>query len=342
MIVPDESLYWLDLNYNFYYSVVIIPIAIILNTISFIIFINKKMNRNLFTGYINAFLCILNNIALTFSMGTSIFQYMIYIERPFVPITSSHSPVYSDVTCKLFGFTKRYLFHLPAVYQAFISFHCYTLIKYPSGLIKKKYMYGVIVLAIAVFLAITNMPFAFYHYSKELVSVRSFVANSTKNYTYTNHNQTFCTFQEDIDYAMDIEDIFFRGVLPMILMLVFSIKSIKELKESSRRSNTTNSKNSNRNKFIRSMISMNILFIVLYIPWSVMLVYFHTYSYVIGDIGDSVTTTKLKLALTITESIVIINNYSPIFFNLYYNQNFRGILLRIKATDTSLTTTKVA
>jgi hypothetical protein len=327
MASTGEDLYWLELDYKFYYSVSILPFAIIANTTCFIIFINKKMNRHLFTGYINAFLCVLNNIALSLFMVKSIFEYLVYTNRPFTPITSSHSPVYSDLTCKLFGFTKRYLFHLPAIYQAFISFHCYTLIKYPSGLIKKKYIYALIIIGIALFLGFTNITFVFYHYSKEVVLVREVVVAG--NNTFVKYNQTFCKFQHDLDYAMDIEDIFFRGILPIILMLIFSLKSIKELKESSRRSKSTNTaNNSNRNKFIQSMVSMNILFIILYLPWSIILVYFHTYSYVIGDNGDSVETTKLKFALTLTESVVIINNYSPILFNLYYNQNFRAIFLR--------------
>jgi hypothetical protein len=338
MRATSEGLYWLDLRYNFYYSVVILPIAILLNTIGFLIFINKRMNhRHLFTGYINAFLCILNNMALTFYIATNIFAYSIYTKQPFMPITSSHSPVYSDLTCKLFGFIKRYLFHLPAVYQSFISFHCYTLIKYPSGLIKKKYIYLLIVIVIALLIAIINLPFAFYHYSKEIVIFKEVLNNSTIEY-----NQTFCTIQEDVDYIMDIQDVFIRGILPMILMLIFTVKSIRELNESSVRSNSTNNTILSKKKFIKSMISMNILFIILYLPWSIILVYFHTYSYVIGDaIGDIAQTTKLKFALTLTESIVIINNYSPIFFNLYYNQNFRGLFLRIKEVEMSLITTRI-
>ena len=109
----------LVLQINFYFSITVVPIGIVINILSIFIFKRKSLNKNTNMGYMYSTLSLFNICAL---MNSILFtQFLPYFD---IDITS-----YSEYGCKFLNLWRRFAKQSPSIHQILIAFMFYFSVK---------------------------------------------------------------------------------------------------------------------------------------------------------------------------------------------------------------------
>ena len=77
-------------------------------------------------------------------------------------------------------------------------------------------------------------------------------------------------------------------------------------------------------QFAITVIAVNVVFMVIYLPWTVTFVLYQTFHFM--DFNDPVLMKSLEtldVVIGIANCVAYLNNYSPFFINLMFNSIFR-------------------
>ena len=106
---------------SFYYLMITVPIGLIGNTVSFYIYTRPNLNRKTNTGFLYAWLCVLNIL--------SILQYA-FLTRS--SVLFGYTPTFP---CGLINYMRRTTFNWISWMQVYISFDRFVSVLYPMRVV---------------------------------------------------------------------------------------------------------------------------------------------------------------------------------------------------------------
>jgi hypothetical protein len=321
-----QSLQILSDKIYFYNSVTVLPIGIGLNAICLFVFSKNSLNKKTSIGYLYAILSAFNILTL---LNQVIYSAFIYYEVDLFSLSGTH--------CVLYNAAFSFFLHLPSTQQMIISlymfFNVFNSNRWFSKYLGKKF-YILAIFFYVLILLVGKLPYFFFFVNAKIEHVNSTDANL--NSTSLHYDYSCTTDSNRIDFASDMMDLLFRAYLPFMIIFTLNFLIIRRLTNSKKliRSDTqsNNSRVESMKKFKRettfalTVISMNGIYLFLYLPWSIAFTLFHVSEYVGYNLNKSITASNnssLELATTITDCVAYINNYSLFFISFQYNHLFK-------------------
>jgi hypothetical protein len=304
----------LESEIDFYFSITLQPIGCLFNIIALIVFSNKKLNNKNIFGFLYAWLCVFNIICLSNSFIFSILNFF-----------NIEAFSNSDLNCKfIFGWVK-YVTHVPSFQMVLVAFYLYVCTCHPS---KKEFLdkmkYTIIFITIGL-VTLVDCYYTIYYKGKiEEEEQTNIVEVETANQTTRFDCITSILIT---DFIADMIHIIMRAIVPFLLILILNILTIFGIVKnktglSSARSTKNRSKSNQRNRFSKSILGMNFIFIGIYTPWTICFIIFHlNHNFLMFPyIKDSI---EFQILLSIFECIAFLNNITPFFLSLAFNSLFR-------------------
>ena len=293
---------------RFYFSVIVIPIGIALNSISFIIFIRKRLNHKSIFGYLYAWQCIFDIISLLNELIFTIFEYK-----------DIEVIAHSRFTCKtLYGWVK-YVTHLPSFQMILIALYFYVSIAYHKErmLFHKYKLY--IVLFMIVFVTLINCVFIIYE--KEIMEeIEISYFNETINKTLVGYQIKYeCKTEFILDFSLDWINLAMRDFIPFITIFLLNFLAIRFLFKS--KTNVNSKIRKKEFSFIISIFVANFIFLGIYLPWSIVFVIYHV-NHSFYFFPSLIQSHLFEITATIFGSLAYLNNMTCFFTNIKFNYLF--------------------
>ena len=293
---------------RFYFSVIVIPIGIALNSISFIIFIRKRLNHKSIFGYLYAWQCIFDIISLLNELIFTIFEYK-----------DIEVIAHSRFTCKtLYGWVK-YVTHLPSFQMILIALYFYVSIAYHKErmLFHKYKLY--IVLFMIVFVTLINCVFIIYE--KEIMEeIEISYFNETINKTLVGYQIKYeCKTEFILDFSLDWINLAMRDFIPFITIFLLNFLAIRFLFKS--KTNVNSKIRKKEFSFIMSIFVANFIFLGIYLPWSIVFVIYHV-NHSFYFFPSLIQSHLFEITATIFGSLAYLNNMTCFFTNIKFNYLF--------------------
>lgn len=308
---------------NFYYSITIIPIGIILNIVTIIIFAtihrHKPTNSNLL--YIG--LSIYDLFALTNSI----------LFAQLLPSLNIWLVNYSNTLCILLNWWRKIIIQSPSWVQVLITLERYNSVVSANKINVLKSKRNLIIMLFLIFLIlfVVNMGHAWYFtivtIKNSTVSIQDI--NNFENYLITNVSFVIkvtqvCSSTITVSLVTDAVNVFFRFLAPFTIMVVLNVLLSKNLFASKRRSTGSTRRSFKRERnYTITVIGFNILFFTLNLPWSVWFVMSHLQKAGLG-FQSEMDAAILNLLNGVVFSIFYLNNLSSFILNMCFNKIFRS------------------
>lgn len=298
---------------NFYFSTVIIPIGILLNSLTILVFTfgeKSKINVNSNITLLNIGHCTYDTLAL---LNSILFSQML----PSIGINVMN---YSLSNCLALNWWRRTIGQATSWLQVVLTFERFVSVVYVNRFtfFKSKFVVIGILFSTFTILGFVNIgQFWFYIEAKQSV-------NNTANMTA---NQV-CTSSNSVALATDLINVFFRFLIPFIVMLTMNILLSRSLFRSKKRTNAKSQQLSNSASFKRernytiTIIGFNCVFFVLNIPWAIWYVLSHIQQAGLA-LQSSLDRAAINLLNSIVFSIFYLNNSSSFILNICFNRWFR-------------------
>jgi hypothetical protein len=316
-------------NMNFFFSVTVLPIGVVLNILSGIVFLRKSLNNKTNMGFLCAIFCLFNTIALLSAILMNSFMYN-YIELA----DSSKS------ACQFFSLWNSWTLHMPSFQQVIMSLDVFMSVNYPNRFqsfrTKKNYLRVIILMVFLTFLV--NLSYLFNNYDITFESDLNKTTNLTENKTEIRS----CSSYEAIGLMEDIINVLMRNVIPFVIMLTLNILMSRKL-FTSRKILGKIASLKKEYQFAISIVAMNFFFLIIYIPWSIAFVIYHVYAF-LPNLANLYLIEIFKFFQTIANCLAYINNFSVFFTNILFNYLFRNellFILRIRK-DNKITSSNMA
>lgn len=301
--------------FNLIFTSIVVPIGVIVNAIAVFVFFQKVLNNNTMNGFMNAFLCIYNIIALL----------NIFFITQFMPALGVNVLAASQFTCKFFTAWRLVFVQLPSLQQILITCFFYISIRYPARyqFYKSSKLVGQAMALVFIFLWLADMSTFWYNQTVIVIN------NTTVIHT--------CQGSWEIALSFDILFFGFRAVIPFTTLLFLNIKILEIINSSKRRvsqnrlslpnNGQPSSQPPSQNKYGKAILCINVLVFIFYTPWMIGFIL----NYVLGrtSLSSSVNMNILRLYYSISISFTYFFNCSPFFVNMYFNRLFRQEFLRI-------------
>jgi len=241
----------------------------------------------------------------------------------------------SEAVCKITVFLQNFLRQIPPWFEVYLTFDRYLAVCHPTKYKKireRKYITPICFLLVAL-LAIANIESFWYHLNHHVKPSHEGISSVQLGYhPYVNVSKGYyiskCMAKESIALSVDVISIMFRFVLPAFLMCVFSfliVKTVIESKKKTARKQSSVSidkqkaKKSRESSFTNTVIYMNIIFIILNTPVTIMLFVIHVYHSDYDVFTDSIIGNLYLITFDIS------NLYYGLrfVFNLIFNKVFQ-------------------
>jgi hypothetical protein len=308
-----------------YFAITVVPFGLILNIVSFFIFIRKRLNRNVIFGYLYAWLCLFDALSLSNEMVFGVLA--IYKIDP----TS-----YSELTCKTVYGWAMYVKHLPSFQMVLIAYYLYLNICTPR---KKELIHRhklTLVMSMVGFVTLVNLLYIFYGKEVGEIGENASFANAS-NVTLDIHFKNDCTTLTQIDFFLDMTNLSMRDFIPFTLIFILNYLTIRGFIES--RQAVSNRSQHRENKFMYSIIGSNLIFLLIYLPWAVVFFIYHLNDsfFILAHVIESDT---FETVVQLFECLAYVNNMTCFFLNLVFNSHFLNELLivfRMRPDEGSIT-----
>lgn len=137
------------------------------------------------------------------------------------------------------------------------------------------------------------------------------------------------------DAAADATNIILRVFMPFFIMFITSVVMSKNLMRSKNKFTSMSQNNQSgdlplkkEHQFIITIISMNILYLILFLPRSIAFLFSVIYTFH-STLEDIKIVLGLNLFRIVSECIAFINNFSVFFTSLAFNNLFRSELFDV-------------
>ena len=308
-------LYWkvfyenLANSINFYFLAVAIPFGCLTNLLSFIVFCRKRLNNDSNIGFYNQCFCMSNFITMLFSL--------LMYSGLFFPFDFNTD---SDWSCQFIMYSRKTIRELSPLLELFFTLDRFFRVCSPRKMLflKKKLNIFIIICIMLASMLAANFANAFF-YVKETRSVYLNDLNQSKVLI-----QKSCVANMTYTLISDFVLCFLRCFFPMIAMTILSILTIRKLNESSkvRTKITTETKKVNKdNQFTRSLIIVNLFFVIFNFPLA--------FIYVVKDIyfyaaSANYTYIIINFLWAMSFNLATLHYLSFFFLNYLFNHRFRS------------------
>ena len=288
---------YLSNEIDFYYSAIIIPIGIVLNLVTILIFARDKHKNK-------------SNINLLY-IGLSIYDIIaLFNSILFVQLLPSIGIIltdYSEINCVVLNWWRKLMGQAPSWIQVILTFERLANVIYINRFkfFKSKLIVIGILLLVLIVLGICNLGQVWY------VNVS---VNGT-NQTISGHK---CTALSAASLATDIVNVLLRFLVPFLAMLVMNVVLSRNLIRSKRRTLSWRKSFRRERNYTITIIGFNCLFFVLNLPWAIWYVVSH-----INQADSSLDLAFFNLLNAVAYSIFYLNNMSSFILNICFNWRFR-------------------
>lgn len=303
---------------NFYFSIIIIPIGIVLNILTIIIFSTQK-NRERNISNMNILyiaLCVYDILAL---FNSVLFAQLL----PSLDIILIN---YSDILCKLLSLWRKTIIQSPSWIQVLItvdrfrSVVCYNRFTF----LKKKSTLIIMLILIFVIFLVVNMD-QIWFYTIPVVNFNVVFDASLNQSQNVTTQSLLCTSTSEVSLATDTINVIFRFFVPFFLMLVMNILLSKNVIDSKKKTNHNKIRSFRREcNYTLTVIGLNLIFFLLNLPWAIWYILSH-----INSLQTPNGIISLNFLNGIAYSIFYLNNLSSFFLNLIFNRLFRKQLFNL-------------
>ncbi|RMZ97422.1 hypothetical protein BpHYR1_019265 [Brachionus plicatilis] len=291
---------------QYYFSITTMPLGILLNILSMWIFSRKRFNKNTNMGFLYIILCLFNIIAL-------INQLIIYTLEKF-EIDPRNFNLFS---CKFYNIFASVALQIPSIAQIYISYDLYrSICNFKAKILSKKYYYFAILLSILGLFATNSIYFTFFIATDSISDETLIDLNSTR----LNSTITECIGTEITDLIGDGVNILFRDLVPFTIIFILNYSVTKQVLKSKKNTQLGKSLKKEYN-FAITVIAINIVFLLIYLPWAISFVLYHTMHFMSFTI--EVDLDLFDMIQSISNCVSYLNNYSPFFINIIFNSMFR-------------------
>lgn len=283
-------------NFLFYANVIIVPLGIIFNILTILVFSRKQFRANTL-GFYYRIIGVFDIIAITMTFF-NYFGYSIKYEFE----------LKSNVSCKLIHFLNRISFQVSAWLNVMVTIDRLISLKYPNRRINFFQTKNCcIVIGIFSLACILNGP----NLLLELVTKQT-------NLTSKSYFVQCTSNSAELLFYIDLVNILSRMILPFILMIIINTLLILTLFASkSKIKHKIDTKIKREHNFALSLIILNLFFLVNLIPYSI--------TTVLVNLSQFKTLDKLiiaALAFVISSYIALLNNVLPFLIHLKFNKLF--------------------
>lgn len=167
-------------------------------------------------------------------------------------------------------------------------------------IIKKKSFQIAILAIVFILLLILNLPISIYAvYNERILG---------------------CDLSNEVGYLVDIVDMFVCTLIPFIIMSICTVIMIYKL-FSFKKSLATRQSRKRKTQFARTVIGINLIFLVCNLPISIVLIILNYYTYA-GKLAP-LARAKLKLVYRVFHIVMYIHNAIPFIIYMIFNRLFR-------------------
>ena len=237
----------------------------------------------------------------------------------------------SNAACIILSYLIRVTVQLPSWIQVLMTYERFISVVYPNKFkfTKSKSRLALVILGIVLFIMVLN-SINFWFYVQQSVNYKnltSFDTNGTAVITLKTSVSRVCLSDRSLVRARDMMTASFRSILPFTFMLIGNVLLIRALVKSKKKTHSSSSKSSRSSmrkevQFTISILAINMLFMIVYLPLAVTL-------YISGILAynPSLASATFKagnaLAFHISLYIAFLNNSLPLLINLKFNHLFR-------------------
>ncbi|RNA19526.1 G-coupled receptor -like protein [Brachionus plicatilis] len=246
----------------------------------------------------------------------------------FLPSLGISLPAMSHFACHFFSIYRRTAIQTPSWMLVIITLDRFRSVCYPTKfkfMEKKKFILKVIVfLFLAIFLL--NADHGWFYLVIRQTNQINFdpLLNTSTNTTI---KKKICTASPLLLSITDIKMVFMRSYIPFTLMLFLNVK-LSRVFLLSKKKFRPKEHDKKEYSFTTTVLIMNLVFFVLYLPWSVWYAVWTAFKFVPGAM-TSQASAQLRLCRSILFSVAYLNNCSSFFVNFFINFQFRKELMDI-------------
>lgn len=297
---------------NFWFSAIMVPIGVVLNILTILIFSSAKQGND-------SILYIALSVYDILCLFTSTFTQLL----PALNINISN---YSDIPlCRLFNILRKAIAQSPSWVQVVITIDRFRSVVCPSKLdfFRNKRNLTLILISIIFILIAVNSGYLWFYLTEEVAMPPSFDKNPNKiKNTTARKNTSVCFSSVQAQTATDIINVLFRLCLPVVIMFVMNIILTRSLILSKRKFLTPNGSLKREFNYTLTVIGLNLIFCVLNMPWAI---WYALNRIQIARVGfqSPIDFASLQLLQSFSFSIFYLNNSSSFLLNLTFNKLFR-------------------
>jgi hypothetical protein len=310
---------------SFYFSVTTLPLAVFLNLLAYFIFGKSSLNNKTNLGFLYRVLSFSAIVSLVIQIVFNILTYM-----------NINVFTYSQFNCKFFTFLTITVTHIPSFIQVLIAIELHILVVHPtktSHFNRLSYSFAIFFICL-VLVGLNSFNFTF-SISDDNSGLNSSSSSLTYNNSSDDNNSTLseqCETSDIMDLVADAFNILLRALIPFIILFVIDFLTIQCLIESKRKMHTVGiTKNGFDRKvssFAMATIWMNVIFLVMYIPWMVSFFVYDGFFFTNGWRIDWQVAICILFS-TICNCIANLNYFTIFFSNLIFNRLFQKEFRRI-------------
>lgn len=300
---------YLSNEIDFYYSAIIIPIGIVLNLVTILIFTRDKHKNK-------------SNINLLY-IGLSIYDIIaLFNSILFVQLLPSIGIIltdYSAINCVVLNWWRKLMGQAPSWIQVILTFERLANVIYINRFkfFKSKLIVIGILLLVLIVLGVCNLGQIWYY-----INVNLNVYLNATNQTISSQHK--CTALNSASLATDVVNVLLRFLVPFLAMLVMNVVLSRSLIRSKRRTLSWRKSLRRERNYTITIIGFNCLFFVLNLPWAIW--------YLVSHINQADSTLDLalfNLLNAVAYSIFYLNNMSSFVLNICFNWRFRREFLSL-------------
>lgn len=270
-------------SFLYYVNLIILPLGIVFNLITILIFNRKKFSKNTM-GFYYSIVALIDILSLIMLF---LFFFGISIDSDFVSI--------SNISCKMINYWTRVFNQLSSWINVLITVDRLICIKYSNNrfvFLKNKFILSLILLCNFILLCILNIPNLFYNLAPQ----------SSQNTTATEQTVFKCVAPASLATIRDICANISKLFLPFILMIISNIWLIRILVYSKKKVKLE-SRMKKESQFAFSLIAINIFFMLSLTPITV--------ATILINIFQNQPTSRIFYAMTLT---IFITTYISAFY----------------------------
>lgn len=298
---------------NFYFSAVLVPVGIVFNLLTILIF----QTRSFYNTNIRIYYTVLG-IHDIFALFNSIFFLQLF------PSLGYNFDTISNLLCKFILLWRRIAIQSPSWVQVIITLDRYkTICHSKSSKNETKRSIILKILGLLVFMFFLNMVHLWYSLKETVVQTSVFDNTTNEFFNLTKVNRV-CTAPNRILLTTDIITVLFRSYIPFFVMLIMNLRMSFVFFRSRQKFKLHGSMNKKEYYFTFTVITMNFTFFFLYFPWSVWYLLNRLFT---NQMKNSIyLNSAIVMLRSFSFSMAYMNNFSSFFLNLTFNKIFRNVL----------------